>query len=254
MISGTRRTTVYNLNGLITETYYSRDVVSSQWIPGTRQEYVLESHGHAILNAYYWWDPVTAGWKGSSKNETQYDAEGNPVGFHFYTWDENTSAFVDYLITELSRNVNGQVIEQIDHIWDTQANDWILRTKVVQEYSDAGNQTLLAFYQWNTTSSQWIDSTKTTWYYSEHTFTPVKEVNDALLRVYPNPASGYVVFDMGEVSSPVALEMFDSQGRRVLEHMVAGQEPVQVGKLARGVYMYRLTVNGKTYRGKILLK
>ncbi len=80
-----------------------------------------------------------------------------------------------------------------------------------------------------------MDSGKITWYYSEHTFTPVPDIGDGQLRVYPNPASDYVVFDIRDVSSAATIELFDSQGRRVLEHRLTAGEPVRVGDLARGL-------------------
>ena len=73
-------------------------------------------------------------------------------------------------------------------------------------------------------------------YYSEHTFTAVPDIGDGQLRVYPNPSSDYVVFDIRDVSSAATVELFDSQGRRVLEHRLSGREPVPIGDLARGLY------------------
>jgi hypothetical protein len=70
------------------------------------------------------------------------------------------------------------------------------------------------------------------------------------IYAYPNPASEYILFDLGNISEPAKVEIFDNRGRKILEQDISENRQINVSKLAGGLYLYRLNYDGKIYKGK----
>jgi hypothetical protein len=242
---------VYDTNGLITNTESEWDLVNEKWIPLYKVEYTL-AFGIETLIIDYNWDSISGQWNGDNKWETGISDSGIALWKIHSQWNDIDSLFVPTDSVEFSNDLNGHVYTQ--SVWDTLSGRWIFDLKEQEAYNADGNIVLDEVYDWDNNTSQWTDSVKTTWYYSEHTFTPVPGINDRQLRVYPNPASEYVVFDMEDMSSTAEIWLFDSQGRQVLERTFSGNEPIRLGNLAGGIYLYKVTVGGNVYNGKIILR
>ena len=72
--------------------------------------------------------------------------------------------------------------------------------------------------------------------------------------VYPNPTSGTLYVSYKDISN-AAFTLFDAAGRKVLEHKMlwdAGIVPVHISHLPTGIYIYRISSDGKTIKeGKV---
>ena len=121
-------------------------------------------------------------------------------------------------------------------------------------YYASGHTTLDCFYLWDETSCQWIVDRKETYYYSEHNITFIPKTTEKDLSVYPNPAKEFVVFDLTNISGSAIIEIFDNQGRKVLEQEVSENRQINVSKLARGLNLFRLNYGGKIFTGEIVVE
>jgi len=76
------------------------------------------------------------------------------------------------------------------------------------------------------------------------------------IRVYPNPASGYMIVEFNELQhQDCKFELYDNIGRKVLERVLKQgkiQYQIQTDKLESGVYFYKLEA-GEIYNGKIVI-
>jgi hypothetical protein len=242
---------VYNADSLNTIISSLWDRVNEKWIPANKKDYT-EAFNIETLTAYYSWDSMSDQWKGSSKYEKGISDSGIVLWEIYSEWDDNASLFVPTDSVEFSNYLNGHVYTQ--SVWDTLSGSWIFDLKSHDTYNADGNIVLDESYDWDINTSQWKDSEKTTWYYSEHTYSPVPGTNESQLRVYPNPASEYIVFDLEDMSSPAEICLFDSQGRQVLERSFSGNEPIRLGNLVGGIYLYKVTVGEKVFNGKIIIR
>lgn len=71
--------------------------------------------------------------------------------------------------------------------------------------------------------------------------------------VYPNPATGFVTFELGQSGAPAELRVFDLAGRAVATYAakpVQGRLVFSTQALAAGLYTYRLTQESATTAGK----
>ena len=73
------------------------------------------------------------------------------------------------------------------------------------------------------------------------------------LRVYPNPAKDYVVFEF-DVKSSTEIKIYDAFGREVSCLPVSRKKTVWKTKnLRSGLYYYKTKINGKALSGKVVL-
>lgn len=87
---------------------------------------------------------------------------------------------------------------------------------------------------------------------------PVLDVQTAEergIQLFPNPADGRIEVIHAPVVSPSAAEVFDIQGRLVLQVNLTGSRTIiQAGDLAEGLYNCRVVINGIVCNRKLLVQ
>lgn len=91
------------------------------------------------------------------------------------------------------------------------------------------------------------------YYYSDQTITGNNNKKHFGSRIYPNPATDKIYFDVNTYVGPVFLEIMDIQGRTIMKDDIYGLHQISVGHLKRGIYLYKLYHQSETKTGKILL-
>lgn len=92
-------------------------------------------------------------------------------------------------------------------------------------------------------------------YYDDMSVTPslgVKENAIAGLKVYPNPVTGGKLFISTDANNEKAVVIFDVLGKQVLN--TTATESVNVSNLKGGVYIVKITEDGKTATRKLVIK
>lgn len=86
----------------------------------------------------------------------------------------------------------------------------------------------------------------------------VEERNDLVHRVYPNPASQFVMFDFANQQGVGTLELRDQLGKLVYKSMIdlaaGSQHEVKTEGLAAGIYNYRFVNNDKVQNGQVIIR
>ena len=73
------------------------------------------------------------------------------------------------------------------------------------------------------------------------------------VKVYPNPASNVVNFEV--LHYPARLEVYNSQGQLVVStDIVKPLHTMQVNTMETGLYFYTVTTNGKKAYGKLMVQ
>ena len=82
---------------------------------------------------------------------------------------------------------------------------------------------------------------------------PVEDLDASGLRVYPNPASEILHFELNSVGF-TSLSIYSSDGTEVLNGDVENESLVEmdISHLESGIYLFRLIGNGKTSYGKFI--
>ena len=138
--------------------------------------------------------------------------------------------------------------------WDESTNQWKLEGKEKYETVVTDSVKQEVTYTWDESASKWGLSIRLTYYYSNPNVTSIYNVSSTELKVYPNPATEFVVFEGINTSSSAYVELFDIQGRIVLSQAIDHNQKVYVQQLYQGLYLYKYSVNDKTYTGKLIIK
>ncbi len=83
----------------------------------------------------------------------------------------------------------------------------------------------------------------------------VGEQTYSSLKVYPNPAQDYIIFELPKNTKESSLIISDIYGKTIAELNTKDQTQIKwdCTKLASGVYFYHIVIGGKNNNGKILL-
>ncbi len=253
--SGYKYEYTYNANRNVTlDSIYYRDFTTSQWILVNKDEYTYDTKGNVTSRIYYNLDDSINQWVYNIKIEYHYDDNGNTTSIIYNHWDENTSKWVGYNKIEYQYHTNGKKNVETYFDWTGSENQWDSTSWGQFTYDDNGNVTSFKLLSWDDYFGNWYEAITTDYYYSELNPTPVPGISGKEIRVYPNPAKEYIVFDITNISSSAIVELFDLQGKKVLEQRLYDNNRVQINKLSKGLYLYSLHDSGNVYDGKVTVE
>ena len=71
---------------------------------------------------------------------------------------------------------------------------------------------------------------------------PVPEVTDRIIKLYPNPASSYVTFDLQKgFEKGLSIQVYNFLGRKMYENQSPNEKTtIDLAEFNRGVYIYHL--------------
>jgi hypothetical protein len=78
----------------------------------------------------------------------------------------------------------------------------------------------------------------------------MQESIPATIKIYPNPAKGYIIFDGIETPDHALVLFYDSSGRQLTCHYTSDRIPVS--HLSQGIYLAEVIVEGKIYRSRFV--
>jgi hypothetical protein len=108
-------------------------------------------------------------------------------------------------------------------------------------------------YSWDQTAQQWTISNFSTIYYSEQYVDGIHDNSEQAIKIYPNPATDAVTFDLNNETAKATVELFDLQGRRLVTEEFSGSLRLPVNHFSKGLYVYKIHYNGKIQNGKIII-
>jgi len=251
---------IYDVNGNMTfDIRFNWDITTSQWVNFGRTIYTYDANGNMTIKIYYsWyqlydWDITPHVWMLLYKGEFQYDINGNmTLGFDSY-WNDSTKQWYIDQKYEYTYDANGNMTSLNTYTVGT-TSQYENYFKYENTYNVNGNITSQIYYNWYESINQWVTGNNKTFYYSEHNTTLVPMTPEREVSVYPNPASEYILFDLTAISESAIVELFDLQGKKVLEQKLSENKRISVNNLRKGLYLYRLNDSGYIYKGKILVE
>lgn len=237
----------------LTYIVYDWDFSNEVWKTSVDYEYDYDAYGNLILSARY---SNAQGRQIQSMSEYQYDSNGNNLYLRSRSWSWNYSTNENELMSdyfyENEYNTEGQLTLTTSKNWYLSSNEWSgSKSEITYDYQ--GNRSQSVNYQWNNSLELWILDDRYTYYYSDQVISSVSlpiGINE--IKTYPNPASDYVVFDVGAPSAIV--QLFDMQGKKVLSQALLETKQIDVSGFKRGVYFYKIIYAGKSFSGKIIIK
>lgn len=248
----------------IIESYW--DLGMSTWTPGLNVLNEYDSNNNLIENPILYWDYSTNNWTNAYKYIYEYNSLNNNISMIIQVWNADIKDWDNYLQKKSSYNDNNKIDSYTVQMWDSFLSEWLSSQRAVYQYDNLGNNVSILGEEydasndtWNTrwvnyfdyneqnkqisNSSLYYDANVGHWIFGSKTkaakiATSQKSetVNAETLKVFPNPASGWVNIENSNKISQI--ELFNSLGKKVLAKNNIDETSVHldVAHLSTGVY------------------
>ena len=238
------------------------------WTDEYKTVYEYDNQANKIVETFYYWS--SGEWLNISKTMYNYDVNGNALGETSFSWSSNTQTWTGSDKSEYLLDNNFDISTVISSNWNTTTQMWEQSSKSEYFYdlntlsSDVfsngilnifGKHKLTSAKLYNYDSTNWVYEGLATLYYSTRDFqSETKTVVDDAIKVYPNPASNYILFNQDKMAGQFTVQLVDLQGKIVLNQTSTNNNAVSIAKLSKGLYQYKILSDTKVYTGKIIVK
>jgi hypothetical protein len=236
-----------------TELGYDWDSDAQSWNLESKSEFTYDASGNLIQTIDYRTEGVDKPWIPKWKHEKDYDSNGNDTLLTTYRWNETSEQWDPSERIAQTHDEDGNVILHYHEYWDEDTNQWEFQDREKYEIVVTDYTKQEVAYEWDESGNKWDPIYRLTYYHSD----PVTSINNAgsaAVRVYPNPATEFIVFDGIETPGTAYVEIFEIHGKIVLSQPIDNSQKVSVRHLSHGLYLYRYSVVSKTYTGKLIIK
>jgi hypothetical protein len=249
--------------------------------------YLYEENKKTTINSEYFKDIDY--WQAIDKYEYQYDTKGNlietirsqnedwinrirPRGKDSLEWSPQfKSEFVFNEINKLTESNHYNFVSGYYWFWNTNTvyltdNEGAEYSKIyTREFGEADfkfsyeygrkinslydhlDHSFTQIYSWRE-NLDWKATDRYTRYYSAHT---TSSLFDAV-TVYPTPSSDYISFDFDGSNAYIYITIFDLRGNPLLSEYANVNSKIDISKLSKGMYFYKLVYDGQHLTGRII--
>jgi hypothetical protein len=252
---------------------YSWDTASKQWLKVYKTRRTVDENGLTAMYKYYTWVDSTNNWNPNTKYEYSYNPEGKLISRMIYSFDNSTNKWLNFNKKVRAFDQLGNDTSECVYSWDKANNEWakaymdkffynnsfsysdlLFPTASYLWPSKVSNHMLtkdIMYQRWDTASNQWQYSDTTSYYYSQQDVTGISpHLIKNNISIYPNPATGFIRFNLNEFTGTASLKIFDILGKEVISGNFTPGERVSVESLKNGIYICKIVFKGKVWVGK----
>jgi hypothetical protein len=247
--------------------FFFWDDDGGQWLYYAIAEYNYDTNNNLTHYTYSGWDDTVNQWLASWNEEYTYDPNNNMTLFNAYEWDEVTSEWILNWNEESTYDDNQNRTQYISFIhadtsgyksesyYDNSYATEDLIFPFLENEEDFRHMLLIKLlYYWDKDVSEWIYDTKITYYYSEQNTTGMVNNQDKIIKIYPNPANDFIVFEMSGSLKSVTFILYDMMGKEWISQEVINSKKLNIKHLNSGMYFYDVYINGTKQSGKLIIK
>jgi hypothetical protein len=222
------------------------DSFTNAWVPAEKNEMTLTGN-NITRQIYSSWNATTSLWEINGDTQYSYDIDNNPLTEISASYNNISLLFEENTKTEFVYD-NAITINNVAHPFTDQFYEFAYEEMKI-------NNKLLSSKGYNKNSSQvWEISDKTDHYYAAYTSAtpnPIKDINTSSFRIFPNPATEILHFD---VDKDVKLEIYNSNGQKVIAQALNNSiNKINVNNLNNGIYFIKI-LDGKEIVAETFLK
>jgi len=143
------------------------------------------------------------------------------------------------------------MIQSASYNWDESTNLWVGNWKYESYFDNYDKNTHELQYYWSISAGNWVIYRKKTLHYSEQI---INDIGLEKIGLTPNPVSDYLSFIFSGKSNSAIIELYDTQGRKLINKQIYKNEELSLEFLNSGMYLYILYFDGNMQSGKLLKK
>ena len=220
-----------------------KTAVPGQLRNSSKYMYTYNSSNQLVLRINQSWYVDSNDWKGMSKWEYAYDSHSNRI--------QEVYHIINASLTSWSKN------SKTEYIYDNTYSFSDLLLPNGLDYDSIRFSHMLLYrkgYAWNFSNQIWDSGAESAYYYTEKTLLALQESSIDIYRVYPNPASDYIQFDLPKFKNKATLFIYDIQGKLILETNVLNNARINIQTLKSGMYIYKVCEDADAYNGKLIIQ
>jgi hypothetical protein len=238
----------YDTDNLLIESIeYNWDVSIPDWVEAWKYEFTNNSNGSVNTKDEFQWDDLAEAWVETWRSEYVFDTNGNPIMEQYSLLDDNSGLLVYYTQYEYTYDLlfglPDLLLPPLE--WFVPDQSFLIVNKPLESVSKDYDSNL----------GEWVNYSKVIYSYDVGDNTSLEEDQDkAPIGIFPNPVSDFLSFSFSDDQGALSFELYDMTGRTILTREVSMGEKVNMEQVGTGVYLYQITVKGKTARGKLIKK
>lgn len=266
----------YNETGQLVQMDFTTIVEDEEgeYLQSMRIVYTYTNEGNMDTFSWYFADP-----EGDflySKTTYFYDESNKLIASEDSTIGYVTSLFEPSLRTDIEYNAEGDVSTETFSFWYPEAEAYITEIKNEYTYTTTSLSEVIfpSYLQfWGPVEESisyshavaevvthynmaggWVPTERSLFYYSEGTATGTRELLEAQVLVYPNPATDNITLTWNNYRQ-LMFEVYHMTGAKIIEKQVSSGMTVPVSNLTDGIYLFKLKKENQTvYSGKLIKK
>ncbi len=192
------------------------------------------------------------GWEKYFLYSYYYDNDGTLIKYKI----DELNLINDYysLIGEYHHDKDSNSITFTRSIKDEEDGQYIYQEKDEKKFDN--NDNILEWIKsgWDEDSAKWIVYNYINYYYSEHDPTDANVQTAHVITVYPNPVSGILYLEGTSYIKDYRFDVFNSEGKFVYSSEVNRTYTIDLHSLVSGIYLYRISSDGKYFTGRFIKK
>lgn len=177
-----------------------------------------------------------------------YSYQGDTVELLNYQYDySNNPSQIIYINKKVwVLNQNNDLVVEENYNYDFNNDLWIKLMKIEIEYTNYLTNDIFtsedlssmnyapskAYFYMSDENNQWLFFAEYNFYYNLHEFLSLKNVNNLVLRVYPNPVTDFLYLEGDNIEN---VEIYDVTGKPII-YQKYFSKPIDVRNLQNGVY------------------
>jgi len=202
-----------------------------------KTDYTYDENGNKGLIISYTWSVETNQWIEETKNEFTYDDLGNTNQFIAYNWSADSTWIIEGKFELLCSN--DIMIDEV--LWPYEEDDMFQIISMP-----------ISFSLQSLDNDEWVDDSEGVLYYSEFEYDYIDEKDSNDAQIFPNPAINIMSVQFPDTYKEADFQLYDLQGRMIMKREIQNKENINIENLLSGVYIYSISFDGKTERGKLI--
>ncbi|HLO58151.1 MAG TPA: T9SS type A sorting domain-containing protein [Bacteroidales bacterium] len=269
-------TRLYINNAIYSWVYDSWDPANHEWYHAMKGEYDYNESGDEITYITFNWNAQASAWDSSYLCRMKMNSSGKDSTGEYFKWNTSGSNWESWYTYDYYYDENGNdtliayhnygETEFIDHSeFDENGfrtslttykwidGDWqeVARTEYIPGTN--GKTVLSTWFSWDTSLDKWVPVFQDQNYYEGESTKNNNVVNSGLI-VFPNPASECIQIKLTDSTTPAIFELYDLNGKRMLQQLVTSGYSIPVSYLSHGLYLYQLHMGNDVFSGKIVIR
>lgn len=264
--------------GNISKTIVSKwDGTSSQWKNEQKDEYLYDSNGNLTLFITCYWSEGSGTWVNSFKDENKFDEKGKQLQALYYSWSDVTKWTAIYK-DDFSYDIHNNLTRLVSSRRVESSGEWtaVYMAENIHNNSYSFCDLILPFtddetrqyfchqldriteYDMNSVTGKWNLSNRIDFNYSRQPITDLAdyktEPETPEVKVFPNPATEYVIVWCPFHQNQFEFTLVDVNGRKLVSAVVDNGDKIPLWGFESGVCFYEIKYGDKKENGKLIIR